>query len=287
MELYLGTSSWTAPSWEGVFYPPGTPPSRYLSEYARHFRTVEVDATFYRIPSPSTVDGWYTRTPPGFLFAAKVPQSITHEKVLAGCEEELREFLAVMDRLGEKLGPLLFQFKYFKRTEMPGVEAFLERLEPFVAALPSGYHFALEIRNRNWLVPPLLDTLRRRNVALAWIDHPWMPTAVEYRRRPELVTADFAYIRWLGDRYKIEEITTDWNRLILDRTRETEAWIETMRTLLPQVQRVHGYYNNHYAGYGVGSARLFQRLWEGTDEEPEPAQAVLLPEEDPIPPEGG
>jgi uncharacterized protein YecE (DUF72 family) len=289
VEIYLGTSSWTAPSWEGVFYPPGTPPARYLSEYSRHFRTVEVDATFYRAPAASTVDGWYARTPPGFLFAAKVPQAITHEKVLVGCEEELGEFLRVMDRLGEKLGPLLFQFKYFKKTEMPGVEAFLERLEPFVAALPAGYRFALEVRNRSWLVPPLLDTLRRRNVALALIDHPWMPTAAEYRRRPELVTADFAYVRWLGDRYKIEEITTDWNRLILDRTRETEAWIETMRTLLPQVERVHAYYNNHYAGYGVGSARLFQRLWEGTDEEPTPApaQGVLLPEEEQIPPDGG
>jgi uncharacterized protein YecE (DUF72 family) len=288
MELYLGTSSWTAPSWEGVFYPPGTPPSRFLAEYARHFRTVEVDATFYRPPAPSTVDGWYARTPPGFLFAAKAPQSITHEKVLVDCQEELGEFLAVMDRLGEKLGPLLFQFKYFKQAEMPGVEAFLERLEPFVAALPTGYRFAVEVRNRSWLVPRLLDTLRSRNIALALIDHPWMPTAVEYRRRPELVTADFAYIRWLGDRYKIEEITTDWNRLILDRTRETEAWIETMRTLLPSVQRVHGYYNNHYAGYGAGSAFLFRRLWDGTEAPPPPpTQGVLLSEEPEIPPDGG
>jgi uncharacterized protein YecE (DUF72 family) len=289
MDLYLGTSSWTAPSWGGVFYPPGMPPSQFLTEYSHHFRTVEVDATFYRPPAPSTVDGWYRRTPPGFLFAAKVPQAITHEKVLVGCQEELREFLAVMDRLGDKLGPLLFQFKYFKKEEMPSAEAFLERLEPFVAALPSGYRFAVEVRNRSWLVPRLLDMLRRRNVALALIDHPYMPTAAEYRRRPELVTADFAYIRWLGDRYKIEEITTDWNRLILDRTRETQAWIETMRSLLPEVRRVYAYYNNHYAGFGVGSARLFQRLWDGT-EEASPSQGVLLPEESEeqeVPPSGG
>jgi uncharacterized protein YecE (DUF72 family) len=76
MELYLGTSSWTAPSWQGVFYPPGTPPIRFLTEYSRHFRTVEVDATFYRTPAASTVDGWYARTPAGFLFAAKVPQAL-------------------------------------------------------------------------------------------------------------------------------------------------------------------------------------------------------------------
>ena len=81
-ELWLGTASWSAASWEGVFYPPGTPPGDYLVEYSRHFRTVEVDATFYRIPPASTVEGWYAKTPPGFLFAAKVPQVITHEKVL-------------------------------------------------------------------------------------------------------------------------------------------------------------------------------------------------------------
>jgi uncharacterized protein YecE (DUF72 family) len=236
MELYLGTSSWTAPSWDGTFYPPGT------------------------------------------------PRVITHEKVLMECDTEVAEFLGVMRRLGEKLGPILFQFKYFNRAEMPGVEAFLERLEPFVAALPAGFQFAVEVRNRNWLVPRLLDLLRARNIALALIDHPYMPTAADYRRRPELVTADFAYLRWLGDRYKIEEITTDWNRLILDRTRETASWIETIRTLLPDLQRVHGYYNNHYAGYGVGSARLFEALWEGRAPEAEPAapppeQGILLSEE--------
>jgi len=282
MELYLGTSSWTAASWEGVFYPPGTPASRHLSYYSRQFETVEIDATFYATPAPSTVDGWRQRTPEGFVFAAKAPKSITHEKILVGCEAELSEFLGVMKRLGEKLGPILFQFKYFKQSEMPGAAAFLDRLEPFVAALPPGFQFAVEIRNRAWLVPRLLETLRARNVALALIDHPYMPRAAEYRRRPEWITADFAYIRWLGDRYKIEEITTDWNRLILDRTRETREWIEMIRGLLPQVQRVYGYYNNHYAGYGVGSARLFRALWEGREPESEPttpSQGVLLSEE--------
>jgi uncharacterized protein YecE (DUF72 family) len=282
MELYLGTSSWTAASWEGIFYPPGTPTARYLSFYSRHFPTVEVDATFYAAPAPATVDGWRQRTPEGFLFAAKAPKAITHDRVLVGCDAELSEFLGVMERLGEKLGPILFQFKYFKQAEMPGVDPFLERLEPFVAALPGGFQYAVEVRNRGWLVPRLLDVLRARNVALALIDHPYMPRAAEYRRRPELITADFAYIRWLGDRYKIEEITTDWNRLVLDRTRETASWIHTIRELLPQVQRVHGYYNNHYAGYGVGSARLFQALWEGRAPEPDlegPAQGVLLSEE--------
>jgi uncharacterized protein YecE (DUF72 family) len=281
MDLYLGTSSWTAASWEGVFYPPRTPAARYLSYYSRQFGTVEIDATFYAAPAPSTVDGWRQRTPDGFVFAAKAPKAITHEKILLDCQAELAQFLGVMERLREKLGPILFQFKYFKQSEMTG-PAFLDRLEPFVAALPEEFRFAVEIRNRTWLSPRLTETLRARNVALAWIDHPYMPRAAEYRRRPEWVTADFAYVRWLGDRYKIEEITTDWNRLILDRTRETREWIETIRDILPKVQRVYGYYNNHYAGYGVGSARLFQALWEGHAPAPEPTtppQGVLLSEE--------
>lgn len=281
MELYLGTSSWTAPAWSGVFYPEGTPASRFLSYYSRQFPTVEIDATFYAVPPASTVDGWRQRTPEGFLFAAKAPKAITHEKILDDCETDLTRFLEVMERLGDKLGPILFQFKYYKQSELTAPQ-FLDRLEPFVAALPEGFQFAVEVRNRSWLVPRLIETLRARNVALAWIDHPYMPGAAEYRRRPELITADFAYIRWLGDRYKIEEITTDFNRLILDRTAETRDWIETIRGLLPQVQKVHGYYNNHYAGYGVGSARLLQALWEGRDPppaNPEPPQGVLLSEE--------
>lgn len=281
MDLYLGTSSWTAPAWSGVFYPPGTPASRYLSFYSRQFGTVEIDATFYATPAPSTVDGWRQRTPEGFLFAAKAPKAITHDKVLVGCERDVSEFVEVMARLGEKLGPLLFQFKYYKQSELTA-QTFLDRLEPFVAALPEGFQYAVEVRNRGWLVPRLLETLRARNIALAWIDHPYMPRAAEYHRRPDLVTADFAYIRWLGDRYKIEEITTDWNRLILDRTEETREWIETIGGLLPQVQKVHGYYNNHYAGYGVGSARLLQTLWEGREPDPEPSgpsQGVLLSDE--------
>src|SRR5436305_10999845 len=100
-ELRLGTASWTAASWAGVFYPPGMPASEYLSFYAREFDTVEVDSTWYRPPSPRVVDGWRARTPEGFLFSVKVPQAITHEACLVGCEAETAEFLSTMERLGE------------------------------------------------------------------------------------------------------------------------------------------------------------------------------------------
>src|SRR5712692_2786364 len=128
--LYIGTSAFTAVGWEGAFYPPGTKPADFLRYYAQHFNSVEVDSTFYRIPSEPTVRGWYVKTPPGFLFAAKVPQVITHEKVLRDCDEDLKHFLTSMDALGEKLGPLLFQFGYFNASKFKSGVEFVSRLEP-------------------------------------------------------------------------------------------------------------------------------------------------------------
>jgi uncharacterized protein YecE (DUF72 family) len=221
-----------------------------------------VDATYYRSPTSSMVEGWYAKTPPGFLFAAKVPQTITHEKVLVECERDMEAFLAVMARLREKQGPLLLQFPYFKKAVISGVDEFVERLAPFLGELPPEPRFALEVRNRGWLTPLLLDLLRQHRVALALIDHPYMPVAATYRSRPDLITTDFTYVRWLGDRYKIEEQTTEWSRLVIDRTKETQAWVDAIDEFLRRTQRVYGYYNNHYAGFGVGSARLFEEIWE-------------------------
>ena len=120
--LYLGTSAFTAEGWQGSFYPQGTQPREYLTHYAKTFRTVEVDSTFYATPSASTVTGWYEKTPPDFFFAAKVPQIITHEKVLLDCDAEFDESIARMDDLlDEKLAPLLFQFPYFSRSQFQAV----------------------------------------------------------------------------------------------------------------------------------------------------------------------
>jgi len=102
-EMRIGTSAFTARGWDGSFYPRGMKPADYLSFYATKFNTVELDNTFYRTPALSTVKGWYAKTPPGFLFAAKVPQAVTHERVLVDCDEEFSAFLRTMDALGEKL----------------------------------------------------------------------------------------------------------------------------------------------------------------------------------------
>ena len=174
-EIRLGTSAFTAAGWETAFYPAGMKPADYLSFYATKYDAVELDNTFYRTPAISTVKGWYARTPPGFLFAAKVPQIITHEKALVDCDGDFHLFLKTMDCLGEKLGPLLFQFGYFNKKAFAGVNEFLARLVPFLKKIPKGYRFAVEIRNKNWLVPAFVDALRERSVALALVDHVWLP----------------------------------------------------------------------------------------------------------------
>lgn len=265
-ELYLGTSSWSSKDWNGVFYPEGMPPSDYLSHYATRFRTVEVDATFYRVPSESMTRKWRRDLPEGFFLAAKVPQVITHEKVLVDCEKDLQEFLATMDNLGDRLGPLLFQFPYYKKDAGITEESFLERLKRFLPALPSGYRFALEIRNRWWLKPDFFDLLRTHHVAFALIDHPWMPAAEQYLSEMDPVTADFAYVRWLGDRYAIEARTKTWDKVIIDRAGETRAWAGVVRKLLERVKPVFGFYNNHYAGHAPASIELFERIWGGRDD---------------------
>jgi len=149
-----------------------------------------------------------------------VPQVITHEKVLRDCQPVLKQFLSTMDLLDEKLGPLLFQFGYFNKKAFPDLEAFLARLVPFLKTLPSGYRFALEIRNKNWLSPKLPDVLRERGIALALIDQAWMPRPAEWLERfpsdDGPITADFTYIRWLGDRKGIERLTKTWDKTILD-----------------------------------------------------------------------
>ena len=264
--LYLGTSSWSSKDWEGVFYPQGLPAAGYLSHYATRFLTVEVDATFYRIPSASLVKKWRQDLPAGFLFAAKAPSAITHEKGLVDAGEDLAAFLRSMDQMGDRLGPILFQFPYFKKGSEMTREVFLDRLGRFLPLLPGGYRFAVEIRNKSWLGRPLLDLLSAKGIALAMIDHPWMPRAAEYGAEPALVTAEFAYIRWLGDRYAIEKVTKTWGRTIVDRTRETKAWVPVVRGLLSRGLTVFGYFNNHYAGHAPASIELFEETWRDSAE---------------------
>jgi uncharacterized protein YecE (DUF72 family) len=260
--LRLGTSSWWSEDWVGAFYPPGTPPADFLNQYAQHFDTVEVDSTYYRIPPESMVRNWRARTPPGFIFAAKFPQVITHEKVLHDCRQEIADFLRTMGLLEDRLGPLLLQFPYFNQQAFARAEDFLDRLRRFLEELPQAFTYAVEVRNKHWINARLLDLLRKKKVALALIDHPWMTPSPQLLSSQDVVTADFVYIRWLGDRKGIEKRTQHWDRIIIDREDEMRTWIPAIRQLLKRGIRILGYFNNHYAGFAPGSIELFYRVWE-------------------------
>jgi uncharacterized protein YecE (DUF72 family) len=155
------------------------PPTLGQSVVFSEVNTVEVDSTFYRTPSVATVNGWEHKTPAGFLLAAKIPQIITHERVLQNCDEDLNHFLETVDLMGDKLGPLLFQFGYFNKTAFKSGKEFLARMAPFLQKLPKGYRFELEIRNKQWLTAEFFDLLREHKIAYALLDQVWMPRASE------------------------------------------------------------------------------------------------------------
>jgi uncharacterized protein YecE (DUF72 family) len=261
--LLLGTSAFTANGWSGAFYPPGMKPHDFLSYYATQFKTVEIDSTYYGTPSAPIVSNWYERTPPDFIFAAKVPQIVTHEKVLKDCEAEFDEFIDRMHLLNEKLGPLVLQFPWFNKYEIQADE-FFHRLRLFlqrVKTLPT-VRFVIEIRNKAWLDQRLTDLLRKHNVALALTDLSNMPRPWEMKVKLDLVTTDFVYVRWLGDREGIEALTKRWDKTIIDRTDDLRNWAGLFRQFVSRNLKVYAYANNHYAGYGPGTVKLFWDEWK-------------------------
>jgi uncharacterized protein YecE (DUF72 family) len=261
-EIRIGTSAFTAEGWEGSFYPKGMKPADYLSYYATKFDTVELDNTFYRTPALTTVQGWNAKTPPSFIFAAKVPQVITHEKVLVDCDEDLKHFLNTMDALGDKLGPLLFQFGYFNQKAFKMQADFLAVLKPFLKKLPKDYQFAVEIRNKNWMDARFADALRERGVALTLIDQSWVPRPWELKEKFDLLTSDFTYVRWLGDRKGIEQQTKTWDKTIVDRQKDMANWVQLFRQFVGKNLKIFAYANNHYAGHAPATVKLFWDSWK-------------------------
>lgn len=260
--IRLGTSAFTAAGWEGSFYPAGMKPAEFLTYYATKFDTVEVDSTFYRTPSAAVVNGWARKTPDNFIFALKVPQLFTHEKVLIDCDKEFSEFVSTAELLGNKLGPMLFQFGYFNRSVFTAGAQFLARLKPFLKKLPKGHQFALEIRNKNWLTVEFFDLLREHKVAYALTDQSWMPRPAELFAKFDPITADFTYIRWLGDRKGIEKLTKTWDKTIVDRKGDLQEWVEVCHTIRHRGVTIFAYANNHYAGHGPATVELFEKLYK-------------------------
>ena len=147
--LCIGADGWNWDDWVGVFYPKGTSKEDYLAEYSRRYPLVEVDATFYRIPKKETVKKWREQTPDDFLFAVKVPRGVTHTGFTGDYQKRLAYFLEVMRTLGKKLGPILFQFPYYRESQFASAASFIDALEPMLASFPKDLRSAVEIRNTN------------------------------------------------------------------------------------------------------------------------------------------
>lgn len=270
--LRFGTSSFSHEDWVGPFYPPGTRPADFLRHYARAFDTVEVDATYYAVPAARVVSGWVEKTPPGFVVSAKFPRTIVHggeratpdpAKVLLPdatyAERDL--FLATMALLGDRLGPLVLQFPFFNRQVFPAAEPFLERLDRFLRDLPPGA-YGVEVRNPEWVGAPLREVLARHGAAMVLVDQGWMPHGDEVAARLDPVTADFAYVRLLGDREGIEAITKTWDREVIDRTDRLRRWAVFLARLQASGVRTYVYVNNHYAGHAPTTTRRLRAMFE-------------------------
>jgi len=258
--MHLGTSSFTAAGWEGSFYPAGMRSADYLTYYATKFDTVEIDSTFYRTPSTATVNGWRQKIPEHFILAAKVPQVVTHEKVLVNCDADFKQFVDTMELLGDKLGPMLLQFPYFNSSVFSTGAQFVARLKPFLEKLPKDHKFAIEIRNKHWLDASFADLLREHGVALALQDQSWMPMPWAYEFDP--ITADWTYIRWLGDRKEIEQVTKRWDQIVVDRSVQLTSWVDFCYAIKRRGVTIFAYANNHYSGHAPATVEQFMKIWE-------------------------
>ena len=249
-ELYLGTQGWAYPEWIGSFYPPESKQEHWLPFYAEVFRSVELDTTFYHPPKPTIVRSWARHTPESFRFAAKVPQAITHVARLSSMAEQIGGFVRALDPLGPRRGPLLVQMPAdFVRDE--GTVGVLDR---FLAACPADARIAVEFRDRSWQRPETWDLLRRRRACLVWAEWRDLPRVTE-------ITADFLYLRWMGQR----EAITKFDRVQIDRARDFDFWQAEIERALPAVREVYGYFNNHWAGHSPASAaEMLERLGYAT-----------------------
>lgn len=238
---WVGCSGWAYDDWVGPFYPPGTPPGDFLRRYARVFRVVEVDSSFYRAPSPFLVRRWAERTPDGFRFALKVPRDVTHEASPPAVSDVLDPFLSSLEPLRSrgKLGPVVLQFPPSFRAGTGGA-----RLEHLLEAIPREYSLAVELRHRSWWTDTTRSLLEGRRAALVW-------SVVPETRPPPWVTGDFLYARFIGDR-----ALTQFDRIQRDARPEIVAMKGLFETEGSPVETVFAFANNHFMGFGPGTAAV-------------------------------
>lgn len=235
MEYYIGTSGWVYPHWREVFYPPKLPQSKWLEFYTGHFATVELNNSFYRLPSEQAFANWRDTSPEGFVYAVKVSRFITHIKRLKDVEEPVVTFLSRARHLNEKLGPLLYQLP-------PNMHRNDERLGSFLSLLPRGLRHVVEFRHESWLDEGVFDILRRHNVGLCVFDMPGVSC-------PLLATADFAYIRFHGSSGLYYSCYSDG---------ELDDWARRISGLAKDLDAVYIYFNNDAEGFATKNAQTLR-----------------------------
>lgn len=232
---YIGTSGWHYDDWKGRFYPEKLPKTKWLEFYAQHYTTLELNNTFYRLPTENAFLNWYNASPQGFSFAVKVSRYITHIKRLKDCEEALANFMSRSALLKEKLGPLLYQLP-------PGLHRDDTLLSDFLSKLPRELRHVIEFRHASWLVKEVYDMLRQHKVGFCVFDMP-KPAC------PLLATADFAYIRFHGKESLYSSCYTD---------EELAGWAGRIAELAQNLDSVYIYFNNDIGGYALKNAETIR-----------------------------
>ena len=243
-KLHIGTIGWSYNFWKGTFYPQKTVAKDFLAFYSSCFDTVEVDNTFYRIPPSKTVTNWKNQTPDDFLFSLKFPRVITHIKMLKNCKAETQLFLERANLLGQKLGPLLLQF-----PPNFGVEH-LPDLADFLNELPEPNRYVVEVRNKSLLNEEFYKLLRNKRAALALVDSPNMVTTKQ-------VTTGFLYVRWEGDRKKVNGTL---GKKEADRSEDLRVWAEKIKSYLNGDLQVYGYFGKYYSGFPPSDISLLSQI---------------------------
>jgi uncharacterized protein YecE (DUF72 family) len=232
--FWIGTSGYNYPEWKGSFYPQDLAASKMLAYYAGQFQTVEVNYTFYRMPTAKIVCAWAAVTPPTFRFALKAPKRITHIAKLRDCAEPVKAFLEAASALGPQLGPLLFQLAPTHKKDLDGLRTFAALLPPHTPA-------AFEFRHPSWFEPDVLDALRSRNLALCVSDSEKLHAPVE-------ITADYAYFRLRDEGYQDDDIRR-WANIIRERT--------------SACRDVYVYFKHEESGIGPAFARRLGEVLAG------------------------
>jgi uncharacterized protein YecE (DUF72 family) len=239
--IWTGTSGYNYPEWKGSFYPATLPAAKMLPYYAERFPTVEINYTFYRMPTEKLVSGWAAQTPSPFKLTLKAPRRITHDSRLKNCGELVKSFCAVAGTLGDKLGALLFQLPPSTKKDLAVFDAFLDELPPKAPA-------AFEFRHVSWLDDEVFDRLRRRNFALCVADigdrSPNPSRKPVPVNTPVRVTADYAYFRLRDEGYTPDDI---------------KRWAETIAREAASCRDVFVYFKHEEEGKGPEFAALLRQ----------------------------